>query len=328
MKQGAFENQYQSLWQAYEQNLVAFEQQTKRHHLPLTQAQDLLSHYGDVCQHLALAQQRQYSAGLVAYLQQLAARGHSQIYRYPARTWWQRLVAFVRSGLPEAVRREKKVVCWAHVLFYGPFLLAMLVVIIQPDWLAKLAGADVGAQAASSYQQMADDYAQGVNRPFWQNPAMFGFYVFNNIGIAFQSFASGLLLGIGTVYTTVYNGLLIGGVMGYMTHQPSGLAFFSFVGAHGAFELTGLVLAAAGGLRLGLAVLMPGELPRYLALKQQGARAAVLMGGAFLLLVVAAVIEGFWSPLTSIPMVLKFVVGGVLWIWVYAYLLLAGHHGS
>lgn len=329
MRQGLFEAQHRAIWQQFEQLLERFEQQSKQSRPQQAQAQTLLKLYGDVCQHLALAQQRQYSAGLMAYLQQLAARGHSQIYRYPALGWWQRVLIFVRSGLPETVRSEGKVVWWAHVLFYAPLLLAMVVVLWQPALLAKFAGADVGGQVAQNYQHMADDYARGVNRPLWLNPAMFGVYVFNNIGIAFQSFASGLLLGIGTVYTTVYNGLLIGGIMGFMTHQPSGAAFFSFVGAHGAFELTGLVLAAAGGLRLGLAVLMPGQLPRAVALKQQGARAVRLMSGAFLFLAVAALIEGFWSPLTSIPMVLKWVVGAALWLLVYAYLLLAGrHHGS
>ena len=153
---------------------------------------------------------------------------------------------------------------------------------------------------------------------------MFGFYVFNNIGIAFQSFAGGLLFGIGAVYTTVYNGFIIGGIMGYMLHEPSALAFYSFVSAHGAFELTGLVLAAAGGLRLGLALLAPQGLSRKDALRQQGAVAVKLMSGAFLLLALAALVEGFWSPLTSIPIALKFAVGTLLWLLVYAYLWRAG----
>ncbi len=47
--------------------------------------------------------------------------------------------------------------------------------------------------------------------------AMFGFYIFNNIGIGFRTFAMGILAGVGTVFTLFYNGLVIGGVAGYLS---------------------------------------------------------------------------------------------------------------
>ena len=100
--------------------------------------------------------------------------------------------------------------------------------------------------------------------------------------------------------------------------------FFSFVGAHGSFELTGIVLSVAGGLRLGYSLINPGQYSRRDALRMQGKQASSLVCGAFLFLFVAAIIEGFWSPLTIFPLWLKYTVALVLWFAVYAYLFLAG----
>ena len=45
--------------------------------------------------------------------------------------------------------------------------------------------------------------------------------------------------------------------------------------------------------------------------------------GAGVMLVIAAVIEAFWSP-SGIPAIFKYIVGTALWIIVYLYLFLAG----
>ena len=39
---------------------------------------------------------------------------------------------------------------------------------------------------------------------------MFGFYIFNNVRIGFQTFASGLVFGLGTILYLLYNGVFIG----------------------------------------------------------------------------------------------------------------------
>lgn len=322
MRQMAFEAQHQSEWQAFEAQLQQLEKKPRT--VVAEELRRFSQRYSLICHHLALSQDRQYSGGLADYLQQLAERGHKQLYRYQGGGVWRRLADFVSRDFPRTVRAQRVVVLWAHALFYAPLLAALLLVAAHPPLLEQMAGMDLGAAMAENYAEMADQYRAHENRPATQDWVMFAYYIFNNIGIAFQSFAGGLLFGIGTVYITVYNGLIIGGVMGYMLHQPSGWAFYSFILAHGAFELTGIVLAAAGGLRLGLALLMPQGLSRRDALKVQGKTAVSLMGGAFLLLAVAAVVEGYWSPITALPMALKFTVGIAMWLLVYAYLWRAG----
>ena len=50
---------------------------------------------------------------------------------------------------------------------------------------------------------------------------MFGFYVMNNVGIGFRSFAGGIFLGLGSALILVFNGLFIGAAAGHLTHSAS-----------------------------------------------------------------------------------------------------------
>ncbi len=84
---------------------------------------------------------------------------------------------------------------------------------------------------------------------------MTGFYVYNNIGIAFRCFATGVLFGLGSVFFLVYNGLMIGAVAGLVTAAGHGKNLLTFTCTHGAFELTAIVISGdrrhGDGLRAG-----------------------------------------------------------------------------
>ena len=45
---------------------------------------------------------------------------------------------------------------------------------------------------------------------------MFGYYIRNNIGVAFQCFAGGLFAGLGTLFFLAYNGAFAGALAGYL----------------------------------------------------------------------------------------------------------------
>ena len=152
---------------------------------------------------------------------------------------------------------------------------------------------------------------------------MAGFYINNNVGIALKCFALGILLGIGTVYTLLFNGIFLGAVSGYIVSQGNGDRFLSFVISHGSFELTAIAVAGGAGLMLGNALIHPGQRKRFESLQVRGLEAVQIAGGAAVMLVVAAFIEAFWSP-SDIPNLVKYVVGSGLWLLVFLYLGLAG----
>jgi uncharacterized membrane protein SpoIIM required for sporulation len=153
---------------------------------------------------------------------------------------------------------------------------------------------------------------------------MFGFYIMNNISITFRLFASGLTFGLGTIFYVVFNGLYLGAATGHLLNVGFASSFFPFVVGHGALELTALVIAGGSGFMLGHALLAPGDHGRLTALRRVVPDAVQLVIGAALMCLGAAFVEAFWSSSASLPVAVKFLVGGALWALVLGYLLLAG----
>jgi len=153
---------------------------------------------------------------------------------------------------------------------------------------------------------------------------MFGFYIWNNVRIGFQTFAGGLLFGVGSAWFLGANAVVIGAVAGYLTQVGYSETFWSFVAGHSSLELVAIVLAGAAGLRLGLAVIAPGGLSRRSALVAAAKPAVRMMYGAALMLFAAAFVEAFWSPLTEVPFQLKITVGLAGWGLLLAYFGFAG----
>ena len=152
---------------------------------------------------------------------------------------------------------------------------------------------------------------------------MAGFYVYNNVGISFRVFATGIFFGLGSVFYLVTNGVVIGATLGYVAAAGAGRNILTFVMGHGAFELTALVISGAAGLRMGYALVRTGGLTRLGSLRAQGPDVARLALGAAVMLGIAAVIEGYWSP-SSIPDAIKWGTAACLWLLVLAYFALAG----
>jgi uncharacterized membrane protein SpoIIM required for sporulation len=93
----------------------------------------------------------------------------------------------------------------------------------------------------------------------------------------------------------IYNGLILGTVMGYLTAGGMGDNLLRFTSGHSSWELTALVIAGAAGLKIGWALVHTNGLGRLASLKASGTSIARLAGGAAVMLLVAAMIEGFWS---------------------------------
>ena len=164
----------------------------------------------------------------------------------------------------------------------------------------------------------------GPSRDSESDFLMFGFYIKNNTGIGFQTFAGGLLFGIGTMFYLLYNGLMIGAIAGHLTGLGYIETFWGFISGHSAPELTAIMLSGAAGLMLGWALLAPGNKSRVRALQDAGQQAVKIIYGAALLFFMAAFIEAFWSSMTWIEPTIKYIVGTSLWIMLWGYLLLVG----
>jgi uncharacterized membrane protein SpoIIM required for sporulation len=270
---------------------------------------------------LALARDRQYSAGLFDALHRRVLAAHQRIYGV-ARPRNGSALAFIGGGLPALVRREWRVVATAFLLFFLPLLIMLAALQHYPDAIYLV----VSPEQAGQFEAMYSPDAKHVGRPPTASGewGMWGMYIANNVGIDFQCFAGGIAFGVGAVFYLLFNGLMIGAIAGHLTELGYIETFWGFVAGHSAFELTGAVLSGAAGLKLGLALIAPGNRSRAAALKENAGVAVRLVYGAAMLTFLAAFIEAFWSPGRDIPFEIKVGVGIFMWILTWAYLLLAG----
>ena len=102
---------------------------------------------------------------------------------------------------------------------------------------------------------------------------MAGFYIQHNASIGLQCFAWGLFFGLGSLYELLSNGIILGTVFGHMARSPHAANFFTFVTAHGPFELTAIVFSGAAGLRLGYGLIDTQGQTRLASLRREAARA-------------------------------------------------------
>jgi uncharacterized membrane protein SpoIIM required for sporulation len=313
VRQARFEAAHAAEWQDFERFLDGAKPRP-------FEPQDMPARYRRVCQALALAADRQYGAALVDRLNRLALRGHGVLYRNRRRES-QQVLEFALGGFARLVRREWRLVLAAALVFFGPFLALIAVLQAFPEFVHYLLEPE---QIASFHAMYDPANPRPGMRPADTSLLMFGFYIWNNVRIGFQTFAGGLAAGVGSLWFLASNGVIIGAVAGYLTQAGLGRSFWPFVAGHSAPELLAIVISGAAGLRLGLAIIAPGNASRRAALVAAAKPAVRLMYGAALMFFFAAFVEAFWSPSTLLPFEVKLAVGVAIWSAFLLYFLLAG----
>ena len=275
--------------------------------------------YRDLCSDLARAQAARYSAPLVEYLQGLTATSHTMLYGPFARAKRARasLVAWL-GAFPRTLRARKWPVLLAAALFFVPFACGLAAALHDPSFAFRIV-------PEAMLRPLTEAYAKGFadGRDTGEGALMAGFYVNNNVGIALRCFALGIFGGLGSAFYLVHNGLSIGAVLGYVASQGAGGNILTFIVGHGSLELGAIVIAGGAGLMLGWSVVSPGPLTRAISLQRAARDAVVLVCGAAVMLLMAAGIEAFWSG-SSLPAIVKQVVGVTLFVLVWAYIVLGG----
>ncbi len=267
---------------------------------------------------LALARRDFPQHQLTQYLNQLVAQGHATIYQGEPMAL-NRLRRFARSGFPQTFRQMLPFFLAAAALFIVPGLLVGLATRWNPEAAQQLLPPQV-----RQLVPMIEQQELWTNIPVEERPYASAFIMRNNIQVIFLSFAGGVLLGLFTLYILVVNGVMIGGLTGLTAHHGVGFELWTFVIGHGVIELSVIFMAGGAGLALGWAIIQPGLMSRRDSLAQTARMAIRIIIGSVPLLVLAGIIEGFFSPNETIPWFVKWFVGILSGVLLYSYLLFSG----
>ncbi len=319
MNQESFEQQGRARWARIDSIVQTLERQRT-----VADAATLPALYRQLCADVALAQHRMYTSSLCADLNARLIRTRNALTRTSSRST-SGFARFFIQDFPRAVRRDWRLVWLSFALFFIPVAGMIIAARYEPRWIFSILSQDMMRQMDGMYGSDTSD--EFIDNEFGSRFAMFGHYIQNNISIGLRTVGAGLLFFVGAAAMTLLQGVLIGAMEGYVHYGGNVERFYTFVAGHAAFELGGLIICGAAGMRLGLALLKPGRLSRADALAAAGRRALPMIWGGALMIFLAAFVEAFWSAY-PMPALIKYCVGIGNVLLVLAYLTFSGRQGE
>jgi len=274
---------------------------------------------------LNTAKSNGFDPGLIERLNRLTLEGNQVLYGGTSFSL-KACSEFLFRTFPRSVRARWKSFGACFLIFFGLAVFTALACIRFPGFIYELMSPWEASMLEDMYNPESPYYLKP--REINTDANMFGYYIYHNISIAFMTFAGGLLAGVGSLFFLAFNGIFIGAAAGHIINCGYHETFFSFVIGHSAFELTAIVLSAAAGFQLGYRLFITRGQSRGAALREAGKTALPLIGGSGLMLVIAAVIEAFWSSRHEIDQTVRFAVGGAAILFVLFYFALAGRSGN
>jgi uncharacterized membrane protein SpoIIM required for sporulation len=249
------------------------------------------------------------SQDLADMLNALVLSAHEEVHHAPEGTW-KRIWRFYRHGLPREIRGAWKFIAIA----FGLIVLGFAV-----GYWAVGYGGHAWSTAVLPPNLHANFRGKGIALAL--RPLIASYIYTHNVYVTLLAFGTGILYGIPTLFMMFENGLMVGGLAALFAQHRDTFVFWSLIVPHGVIEIFAVSLGGGAGLRLGLALLRPGDLSRRDALAAAGRGAVRLLLGIVPLLLVAALIEGLVTP-SGLPPALKLVIGGVDLFLLTGYVLL------
>lgn len=275
-----------------------------------SELQELALLYRQTAADLSALREDPYSQNFARYVNQLLARAHNTIYTGRKSSAIE-IYRFYRYTYPQLFRRMASYTVASVALFLLGALIGAILAVTHPDFMHQMLG-----------PRMVDTIER---REMWTHsivgikPIASSSIMTNNISVAFTTFASGITGGLFTIYLIVFNGLLMGVIGAACWMAGMSLKLWSFVAPHGVLELPAIFIAGGAAFRIAEGLLFPKNLTRRDSLVVAGSDAVRLVLGCVPMLIVAGLLEGFFSP-SNAPIMLKFAVAGLMFALLLTYL--------
>lgn len=321
-----FREENEAVWERLEALIGKVERGGARR-LTAEEAIELPRVYRGALSSLSVARETMLERATLDYLEALVTRGYLAVYaehRSPA----DAIAEFFSSAWSRSVRAIGWELLVSTLIFFAGGVAAYLLVAGDADWFYSFV--DRSFAAGRGPEATYDSLRSGL----YDTASMNGLSIFaaqlfsNNTGVALLAFALGFAFGIPTAFLLFYNGALLGAMMQVYAAKGLAFAFTGWLLIHGVTELLAIVLAGAAGLRIGRAVAFPGRWTRMVSARRAGKQAAPAMVGVCIMLIFAAILEGFGRQLITSDLVRYAIASGTALFWSSYFLLAADRRGA
>ncbi len=261
--------------------------------------------YRQVLQDHALASWRFPGTGAARRLARLAIEGTRWLHgalddrRHSLRRFWTRT-------FPLAFRGTARSLAITVSVFFVAALFGFFLAMVQTRLAVSLLGPSTIEKLESGHL-----WTESLVRSVPHAISSSGIAT-NNIAVALVGWAGGALAGLGSLYIVLFNGFLLGALLGVTHHYGMASRLLEFVAAHGQLEITLILVSAAAGLEVGRALIAAGDVPREWALREAARQSLAVVLGCAPWFVLLAIVESFLSPDPNLPAWIKVLFGSAL----------------
>lgn len=291
-KEELYISQHKSQWEQLENYIIRIEKKGYSA-LNASELKEYLKLMKNVSHHLAYSRTHYSESPICQYLNELSVRAHNHLY-IVKKSNFKSVIDYFKSGFVSRLKANRYYIFVSFLLFMLGFLVSYIMVFNNPQTASFF--------LPSEFLQMQD---WDMKDSPWQEGQFFylsSFVTVNNIGVSIRAFVFGITAGILTIYVLLVNGGLLGALSSLVMNSASNsLYFWALILPHGIIELSAIFIAGGAGLRIGKALLIPGQYKRKDALIKSAKEAVMLMPGVIILLIIAGLIEGFFTPARLSP---------------------------
>lgn len=271
--------------------------------------------YRTAASSLAIARETSLDAALVAYLEALTQRAWFLVYG-PRTSLWSWVRSFLGGGWSASVRGLGIDLLIALALMGAGIAVGWLLVDANPDWYQALVpGGFADERVPGASREALHDTLFGNQNQNGMSVFAAGLFS-NNARVSILCFALGFAFGLPTILLLIHNTALLGALLWLYNGQGLLLDLVGWLSIHGTTELFAILLAGAAGIHVGRSMAFPGNLAVLDAAAAAGRRSAQVMTGVVLMLVIAALLEGFARQLVDSTLSRLSVGGVMLVLWI------------
>jgi len=274
--------------------------------------------YAEVSDDLAYAQTHFPDSQTTYYLNAMASHLHRKLYDAPTQSALSRLKRFYSHTVPLAMYEARWVLLTVFVLFVVTVLIGMFSTQADENFARSILGDRYVDMTIENIRSGDPAAVYRSGEPTFS----FLMIAWNNVRVALMVFAMGVFTFVGSIMIIAYNGVMTGSFITFFNHYGvMGDAALSIM-QHGTLELSTIVIEGCASFVMGNGWLFPGTMDRGRAFVRSARRGATIMLGNLPMVIVAALIEGYFTRYTDAPVALKVAVivvslAFVLWYFVW-----------
>jgi uncharacterized membrane protein SpoIIM required for sporulation len=293
MKESKFIEQNKKNWQEFEGGLRGNQ----------TRATRLSRLFVQITDDLSYARTFYKFRSVKTYLNGIAQVLFNDLYRNK-RSSFNDFTRFWKVDLPLQMYGARKELLISFLVFIVAFAIGILSSMYDKEFARSILG--------DSYVNMTlENIKKGDPMAVYKKGnemQMFMGISINNILVALQTFLTGVVVAVGSLVVLIRNGVMVGTFQYFFVEKGLFKESFLTIWQHGTLEISCIIVAGAAGIALGKGLLFPGTYSRLQSFKLSARRGLKIFTGVAPIILLAALIEGFFTRYTEVDPAIRIMV--------------------